>query len=48
MAGSPAELVALAAEHAQVRDGDDIEDPLGRLPTPTQPAPSAWTVWSAP
>jgi protein-tyrosine phosphatase len=29
MAGSPAELVALAAEHAQVRDGDDIEDPLG-------------------
>ena len=30
MAGSPAELVALAAEHAQVRDGDDIEDPLGQ------------------
>jgi protein-tyrosine phosphatase len=29
MAGSPAELVALAAEHAQERDGDDIEDPLG-------------------
>ena len=29
MAGSPAELVALAAEHAQVRYGDDIEDPLG-------------------
>ena len=30
MAGSPAELVALAAERAQVRDGDDIEDPLGQ------------------
>ena len=30
MAGSPAELVALAAEHAQVRDGDDIEDSLGQ------------------
>ena len=28
-AGSPAELVALAAEHVQVRDGDDVEDPLG-------------------
>jgi protein-tyrosine phosphatase len=30
LAGSPADLVALAAEHAQVRDGDDIEDPLGQ------------------
>jgi protein-tyrosine phosphatase len=28
-AGSPAELVALAAEHAQELDGDDIDDPLG-------------------
>jgi protein-tyrosine phosphatase len=30
LASSPADLVALAAEHAQVRDGDDIEDPLGQ------------------
>ena len=30
LATSPADLVALAAEHAQVRDGDDIEDPLGQ------------------
>jgi protein-tyrosine phosphatase len=30
LASSPAGLVALAAEHAQVRDGDDIEDPLGQ------------------
>jgi protein-tyrosine phosphatase len=29
LAGSPAELVALAAEHARELDGDDIEDPLG-------------------
>jgi protein-tyrosine phosphatase len=29
LAGSPAELVALAAEHAQELDGDDIDDPLG-------------------
>jgi protein-tyrosine phosphatase len=29
LASSPAELVALAAEHATERDGDDIEDPLG-------------------
>jgi protein-tyrosine phosphatase len=30
LATSPADLVALAAERAQVRDGDDIEDPLGQ------------------
>jgi protein-tyrosine phosphatase len=30
LATSPADLVALAAEHLQVRDGDDIEDPLGQ------------------
>jgi protein-tyrosine phosphatase len=29
LAGSPAELVALAAEHAHELDGDDIDDPLG-------------------
>jgi protein-tyrosine phosphatase len=29
LAGSPAELVALAAEHARELDGDDIDDPLG-------------------
>jgi low molecular weight protein-tyrosine phosphatase len=29
LAKSPAELVALAAEHARELDGDDIEDPLG-------------------
>jgi protein-tyrosine phosphatase len=29
LAGSPAELVALAAEHAREQDGDDIDDPLG-------------------
>jgi protein-tyrosine phosphatase len=29
LAGSPAELVALVAEHAQELDGDDIDDPLG-------------------
>jgi low molecular weight protein-tyrosine phosphatase len=29
LAGSPAELVALAAEHAKEQDGDDIDDPLG-------------------
>ena len=28
LAGSPAELVALAAEHAGEQDGDDIDDPL--------------------
>ena len=28
-AGSPAELVALVAEHARELDGDDIDDPLG-------------------
>jgi protein-tyrosine phosphatase len=28
-ARSPAELVALAAEHARELDGDDIDDPLG-------------------
>jgi protein-tyrosine phosphatase len=28
-ATSPAELVALAAEHAREQDGDDVEDPLG-------------------
>ena len=30
LAGSPAELVALAAEHARELDGDDIDDPLGQ------------------
>jgi protein-tyrosine phosphatase len=30
LAGSPAELVALAAEHATEQDGDDIDDPLGQ------------------
>jgi protein-tyrosine-phosphatase len=31
LAGSPAELVALAAEHRQPeQDGDDIDDPLGQ------------------
>ena len=29
LAGSPAELVALAAEHARELDGDDVDDPLG-------------------
>ena len=29
LAGSPAELVALAAEHAREQDGDDIDDPPG-------------------
>ena len=29
LASSPAELVALAAEHAHELDGDDIDDPLG-------------------
>jgi protein-tyrosine-phosphatase len=29
LAGSPTELVALAAEHARELDGDDIDDPLG-------------------
>ena len=29
LAGSPAELVALAAEHAREQDGDDVVDPLG-------------------
>jgi protein-tyrosine phosphatase len=30
LAGSPAELVALVAEHARELDGDDIDDPLGQ------------------
>jgi protein-tyrosine phosphatase len=30
LAASPAELVALAAEHARELDGDDIDDPLGQ------------------
>jgi protein-tyrosine phosphatase len=30
LASSPAELVALAAEHATEQDGDDIDDPLGQ------------------
>jgi protein-tyrosine phosphatase len=30
LATSPAELVALAAEHAREQDGDDIDDPLGK------------------
>jgi low molecular weight protein-tyrosine phosphatase len=29
LASSPAELVALAAEHGREQDGDDIDDPLG-------------------
>ena len=29
LAGSPAELVALAAEHGREQDSDDIDDPLG-------------------
>jgi protein-tyrosine phosphatase len=29
LATSPAELVALAAEHAHEQDGDDLDDPLG-------------------
>jgi protein-tyrosine phosphatase len=29
LATSPAELVALAAEHAREQDGDDVDDPLG-------------------
>jgi protein-tyrosine phosphatase len=29
LASSPAELVALAAEHARELDGDDVDDPLG-------------------
>ena len=29
LAASPADLVALAAEHALDRDGDDVDDPLG-------------------
>ena len=29
LAGSPAELVALAAEHGRELDGDDVDDPLG-------------------
>jgi protein-tyrosine phosphatase len=29
LAASPAELVALAAEHAREQDGDDVDDPLG-------------------
>ena len=29
LASSPAELVALAAEHAREQDGDDVDDPLG-------------------
>ena len=31
-AASPAELVALAAEHAREEEGDDIDDPLGQEP----------------
>ena len=30
LAGSPAELVALAAEHGREEDGDDVDDPLGQ------------------
>jgi low molecular weight protein-tyrosine phosphatase len=30
LAASPAELVALAAEHAREQAGDDIDDPLGQ------------------
>ena len=32
LATSPAELVALAAEHAREQDGDDVVDPLGHPP----------------
>jgi protein-tyrosine-phosphatase len=30
LASSPADLVALAAEHGRAQDGDDIDDPLGQ------------------
>jgi protein-tyrosine phosphatase len=30
LATSPADLVALAAEHAREQDGDDVDDPLGQ------------------
>jgi protein-tyrosine phosphatase len=30
LASSPADLVALAAEHGLAQDGDDIDDPLGQ------------------
>jgi protein-tyrosine phosphatase len=32
LATSPAELVALAGEHAREQEGDDIDDPLGQAP----------------
>ena len=32
LATSPAELVALAGEHAREQDGDDVDDPLGHPP----------------
>jgi protein-tyrosine phosphatase len=32
LATSPADLVALAAEHAREQPGDDIDDPLGQSP----------------
>jgi protein-tyrosine phosphatase len=32
LAGSPAELVAMAADHARELPGDDVEDPLGGEP----------------
>ena len=32
LAASPADLVALAAEHGRAQDGDDIDDPLGQSP----------------
>jgi len=32
LAGSPAELVAMAGEHARELPGDDIDDPLGHPP----------------
>jgi protein-tyrosine phosphatase len=30
LASSPADLVALAAEHGRAQDGDDIDDPIGQ------------------
>jgi protein-tyrosine phosphatase len=32
LASSPADLVALAAEHGREQEGDDIDDPLGQSP----------------
>jgi Low molecular weight phosphotyrosine protein phosphatase len=49
LATSPADLVALAAEHRQPEQpGDDIDDPSASRRRPTRPAPSASTAWSPP